>query len=649
MTVEQRLFSKADRRSAFIAANGVCQQCGDDLPANFHADHVIPYSASGSTTLDNIQALCPACNLKKGATYESNPQVQKMIALREWQREAFVAWEKVSLPSGLPFLAQATPGAGKTIFACAVAKYLIDIGAVTRVVVVSPLSSLREAWAVGMAEFQIQLDPDCGSGIERNSDYIGKSTTYHALTESSASVERIKQYKEKTMVILDEVHHAGTNRAWGDALKEAFENAKYILCLSGTPFRTDGNKIPFIRYDNEGKALADYVYSYKSALADDPQVCRAVYFPAYEGAMEWMQDKIYKASFSDELDEKRESARLRAALWSGEWLDTTLKDAKDKLADIRTRHPDAAGLIVAMDKRHAEKIAQALEKITLSKPLIVTSDDKDATEQINAFRNKSDPWIIAIKMVSEGVDIKRLRVCVYLSNVITDLFLRQVIGRIVRYIPGIPCQDAFFFMPADRRLVEMALKFQDERDSGLLDDVPDEPPIGGEGDLEGGHFSGGSEIMVLSGESWHEKTISHTGDSYSREELESAANFAREGGYSVSAEVMAKMLRDFPAMRGPVQSNASNPEPIEPTVPAFKQAKDFKRATKGQEKGLINNLINRFLPMMKIEDAYAKLNGALNRSIGIKKKGDATKEQLKQRFQLLKDAVASKEVPTWLR
>jgi superfamily II DNA or RNA helicase len=40
-------------------------------------------------------------------------------------------------------------------------------------------------------------------------------------------------------VILDEIHHAGDERAWGESLLVAFEHARRRLALSGTPFRSD--------------------------------------------------------------------------------------------------------------------------------------------------------------------------------------------------------------------------------------------------------------------------------------------------------------------------------------------------------------------------------------------------------------------------
>lgn len=642
-----RFFKQADRRAAFIAANGLCVECGKPLTANFHADHKHPYSKGGETTLDNIQALCPECNLKKGS--KTAVWVPDGLTLRKWQSEAVAIYIR-SISGGLPFLVQATPGAGKTIFACSIARYLRDTGRIDRVLVVCPSETLKFDWANDMSRFGIELDPDCGSGPERTSEFNGKSTTYQSLAGVGSDAERVIQNGKDTLVIVDEIHHAGDNLAWGVGLQNACKSARAILCLSGTPFRSDGKQIPFVRYNNDGQVVADYVYGYSHALSDRPQVCRAVYFPSYEGNMAWVEkDKTYNASFADDLDDQSESARLRAALWSGEWVYKTLNEAKTKLAEIRTTHPDAAGLVVAMDKKHAEHIAKILGKITASKPLVITSDAPDAVEQIAAFRGKSDPWIVAIKMISEGVDIKRLRVCVYLSNVITDLFFRQVVGRIVRYIPGIKDQEAFCYIPADRRLVEMAKRFQEERIQGLLQESQTNKTPGGEQESLDG-FAGNflDEFRVLSGEAWHDQTITYDGDTFSPQELEEATQFAKQYGYPVSPEVMAKMLRDHPVMRRESQKNGYRVDTDIGHSPTYKKHEEARQAIKERERKCAAEIINRWLYNMPIEDAYRKLNTGINRVIGVKGKANSTIDQLNLRIQLLLDAVTSSSKPAWL-
>ncbi|MFY7913183.1 MAG: HNH endonuclease [Rubrivivax sp.] len=63
----RRRFSSRQRTVLALRAAGACERCGGRLGRTFHADHVRPFSKGGPTTLNNGQALCAACNLRRGA------------------------------------------------------------------------------------------------------------------------------------------------------------------------------------------------------------------------------------------------------------------------------------------------------------------------------------------------------------------------------------------------------------------------------------------------------------------------------------------------------------------------------------------------------------------------------------------------------
>ena len=66
------LRSKEDRWMLWNWSGGRCAICGEPIELDsFHADHRVPYSVSGRTNVYEMQALCPSCNLKKGARYEN--------------------------------------------------------------------------------------------------------------------------------------------------------------------------------------------------------------------------------------------------------------------------------------------------------------------------------------------------------------------------------------------------------------------------------------------------------------------------------------------------------------------------------------------------------------------------------------------------
>jgi superfamily II DNA or RNA helicase len=228
----------------YLAADGRCSACGTDLGPGWHADHVAPYSTGGPTDVINGQALCPACNLKKGDTYMSNWTGPE---LRDWQRQALDAY---IAKAATDFLAVATPGAGKTTFAVRLAHELLAAGIVQRVVVVVPTEHLKVQWANSAHRCGIDLDPTTknANGLEVATDYQGAVLTY-AQVSMQPDLHRMGCGRRSTLVILDEVHHAGDEKAWGDAVRHAFGDTTRRLSLSGTPFRSDQAAIPGVRYD----------------------------------------------------------------------------------------------------------------------------------------------------------------------------------------------------------------------------------------------------------------------------------------------------------------------------------------------------------------------------------------------------------------
>jgi superfamily II DNA or RNA helicase len=280
--------------------------------------------------------------------------------------------------------------------------------------------------------------------------------------------------------VLDEIHHAGTERAWGDAVGHAFELAARRLSLSGTPFRSDQNPIPFVDYDFD-EAVAHYSYGYGEALRDGG-VVRPVFFPRINGHMEWTapDGTTMSATFDDHLDRTAASQRLRTALSpEGEWLPAVLSQAHQQLARLREEQPDAGGLVITMDVEHAHQVAQLLRQRHGVEAVVATSDDPLASERIAEFAAGTTPWIVAVRMVSEGVDVPRLRVGVYATNTVTELFFRQAVGRLVRWHGALRRQKAFFFIPDDHRLRTFAVQLAEQRTHSLKrrEDDGEQPPV----------------------------------------------------------------------------------------------------------------------------------------------------------------------------
>ncbi len=333
--------------------------------------------------------------------------------------------------------------------------------------VVAPTSHLKIQWSLAAHRLGLQLDPDWSPGQGLARDVHGLVTTYQQVATDKAA-NALRGLAADGMVILDEIHHAGHERAWGDGVFQAFELAAKRLSLSGTPFRSDSSKIPFVRYDvtAEGDlAHADYIYGYADALRDGG-VVRPVYFPRVDGQMEWSTPSgdVLRATFADALARDQVSARLRTALsLDGDWLPTVLGQAHDRLRAVRRQQPDAGGLVIATDQDHAHGIARLLRNRFDVVADVVVSDDPSASKKIAEFAMNDRPWLVAVRMVSEGVDIPRLRVGVYATTTSTELFFRQAVGRFVRWQAGRASQKAFVYIPDDPRLRVHAFQIAEAR------------------------------------------------------------------------------------------------------------------------------------------------------------------------------------------
>ena len=369
---------------------------------------------------------------------------------------------------GDAFLASATPAAGKTTFGLSVAHRMLAEGRVARVAVVAPTTHICRQWALDAARYGIDLEPNRPNAAGPEPlDRHGVAVTY-ATVAAGPGVHRRRCGEAATLLIADEPHHMGELAAWGRSTLAAFERARFRLLLSGTPFRSDNTPIPWVAYDDGGVSSADFAYGYTDALLDG--VCRPVTFHTYGGEMEWMSDgRRRSADFSVALPAVEAARRLRTALDpDGDWVSHVLRDAHACLVDLRAgTHGDAGGLVVAIDKEHAERLAARLTRIAGEPVEVVTSDAPDASARIQRFAAGSGSWLVSVLMVSEGVDIPRLRVGVYATSARTELFFRQVVGRFIRRTPAPREQMSHVFMPSDPGLKALAAQIEEERNHAL--------------------------------------------------------------------------------------------------------------------------------------------------------------------------------------
>ncbi|MDY6050528.1 MAG: DEAD/DEAH box helicase [Corynebacterium sp.] len=392
--------------------------------------------------------------------------VDPFAGLRGWQQQALRTYLEQQ-PSD--FLAVATPGAGKTTFALRVATELLRRRTVERIIVVVPTEHLKTQWAQAAARVGVSLDDSFTNSSALNPAFAGVCVTY-----AQVALHPYKHYQladtKRSLVILDEVHHGGDAKSWGDGIRTAYQDAERRLCLTGTPFRSDDAAIPFVRYVSDGLghevSRADFEYGYGPALADG--VVRPVVFLAYSGEARWRDSAgdEYAARLGEPLTPEQTARAWHTALDpAGEWIRAVLAAAQTRLEQLRRTIPDAGGLVIATNKETARAYAKILRSVSRSPVTVVLSDEPQASEKIAEFSQSFDEWLVAVRMVSEGVDVPRLAVGVYATSASTPLFFAQAIGRFVRSRRA--GESASIFLPSVPVLLELAAQLETTRDHVL--------------------------------------------------------------------------------------------------------------------------------------------------------------------------------------
>ncbi len=563
--------------------------------------------------------------------------------LRAWQEEALEAYfEK----EPRDFLAAATPGAGKTTFALRLAAELLARKTIDRITVVAPTDHLKRQWADAAHRVGIRLDPGFKNSDVRQARHFHGIAVSYAQVAMRAALHRELTEGARTLVILDEVHHGGDALSWGDAIREAFEPATRRLSLTGTPFRSDTSPIPFVTYypDEHGirTSRADYSYGYGRALKDG--VVRPVMFMAYAGKVRW------RTRTGDEMEARLgegDTKDVTAQAWrtaldpEGEWMPAVLDAANRRLSEVRRSVPDAGGLVIATDHFAARAYAEILKTVTGRMPTVVLSDEKAASDRIAAFAKSTGRWIVAVRMVSEGVDIPRLGVGVYATSASTPLYFAQAVGRFVRTRRR--GETASIFVPSVPSLMALASQMELERDHALDRDIDE-------------------SMLELDDESLAEANVSESASAdnlyeYDFKALESRANFDRvlyEGAeFGFSAEPGSLEEEDFIGIPGLLE-----PEQVSELLRA-RQARQSRRSesrkreriaageeeppplyrTLKEQRTLLNSLVGMRAKLSG--EPHAIIHAELRRICGGPAVPQASVTQLQARIDLLRKRAGS--------
>ncbi|CAK2804285.1 DEAD/DEAH box helicase family protein [Vibrio splendidus] len=379
--------------------------------------------------------------------------------LRQWQVECSEKALQKFRENRQHFFCQATPGAGKTVLAATIASRLLGDDMVDLVLCFSP--SLTVSDGIKRTFSQI-LNCTFNGGLGS----IGQSLTYQSIQFLNDEFWKTLT-NHRVFVVFDEIHHCSGSElesanVWGQQILTKIQGlATYTLALSGTPWRSDSLPIVMSEYSNpEGQILVDYQYSLKQAIVD--KVCRAPKLVLVDNEHLSVTSDEKIESFSSILEMlKQTKISYQSVIHNQEAMEYLLGLGCKKLAEIRTQSPNAGGLVVASSVQHAQSVQKILTQKYGQTVSIVTYRHEEPLAVIERYRQNDAQWIVSVGMISEGTDIPRLQVCCHMSSVKTELYFRQVLGRILR-VNGPINHNAWLYTFAEQSLVEFSERIEQD-------------------------------------------------------------------------------------------------------------------------------------------------------------------------------------------
>lgn len=483
---DRRLFTSAQRRELFVSAGGKCSSCAVDLPDDWEAHHKDAHSDGGSTEQDNGEALCPRCHrdrhaemngkfggFEKDYSWQDQSISHFMNNLREFYSQARGQLQRA-------YINEVSPSGGKTIFSMKLAARMIETGLIDKVIWCVPRENIKDGFGddsrfVDIAVEQkrllnskfIRVDTDLNStykGQLRN--YHGAVITYHALRGMYDYLGLLAE-KYRMLFVFDEAHHGATGEeddamnVWGGEMERCRAIAHAIVCMTGTPLRSDLKRIPFVRYKeieaSDGRkgyqVEPDFSFSYQKAVTAGiarKLICRSqdaeiTYdIEGEEGVIERITSAISAIPFGH-----LQRVKNTAFCFNRGIVDDMLKIAHDECGRMRrTGDPDAAILVIGRrDLSEGDSslsgIAERISALFSDDSVTVESADGPiARDTIRAFKKGKSNWIVAKEMISEGTNIPRLRIVVILRDIGNRTFYEQLVHRVTRNDANDRPQDA---------------------------------------------------------------------------------------------------------------------------------------------------------------------------------------------------------------
>jgi superfamily II DNA or RNA helicase len=558
-----------------------------------------------------------------------------MIQLRTWQTDAITEVKEILENGGDRATIASAPASGKTIFACQLVKDLMSIYGFDQIVIVSPTENVRDKWQEDLSRFGFQLKT---KGLRTRSDrdyedFHGMTFTYSYAANMCDLLSAM--CLDSTVVVFDEAHHMGdsNNSTWGAKCRHAFDSCGFKLLLTGTPWRTSGEPIPFANYNEDGFCKPSYSYTIGNAVAD--KVCQRPEIILRDSSAEFVKsgDKFHFKSLKDSKKESREDLHYSALIEDGDTFIGLFKEADKKLSELReNKHPDAGGIIIAKTKTMAHMYADIMKATFGQSAELVHSEMNNAKEKIRRFKKGTDKWIISVDMIGEGTDIPRLEVEIYLGAKKATICLHQYWMRParIRSRESKETEHCYIYCLNHSKLNRVAkeiekdieVKIKEKEEINVIDKTEDEggtkpppppPPPG-------------SEIVMIDSE-LGEKTIACASEYYSSDEVTAAEKYLENMKHKVPTSAVCELLRHI--KKGEV---IERQEEIDSTPLEVKKEEIRKRLSSA-----INNMAHSLAKEEGRQKAdrehFKRVRRVVNRKFNLSSVDHATYDELKSMLE----------------
>ena len=480
----RRLFTALQKRWLLQRQGYRCAICGIAIGMRTaHADHVVPFSKGGETSLSNAQALCASCNLSKSNKMELSSKswvdlLHPSFMPHHWQADALNAFQQYVQRKSFAygFTANVVQGAGKSVFCGMATQALTRAGLIKWAIILVPSSNLRDQTIRDSLEhLGIQLTTDAGNAdrdLLRRQGVVGEVITYQYLHSNQDLYRRLFAESGELLVIRDEVHQLAEPdeddepKAWAAAVEHALGTAPYRISMSGTLFRSDSYRMHDIRYelqpDGSLLSVADFTYSMAEGIADG--VIRRLQFHTTDAEVRWIDNQSEEQQVANltsaELNKRDRARALQVAInphqqfAQQQWRKAHEALSRDRANGIH----DSAGLVVVASEADGLAMQSFIEKTTGCRPDFVLGREGDSDQRLKAFKSNGQPWLVTIRKAGQGYSARRIRHLVLLSNITTKNWFSQVACRTNRLVKlG---EFGHVYIPAVPELVQFALEIE---------------------------------------------------------------------------------------------------------------------------------------------------------------------------------------------